>query len=596
MTEALHPEHLQAGDTVGPWRILSVLGQGGSARVFKVERDGRIKSMKMMLRPVSDSAEDISEDEQAQEANTWRRLAREAAALFTYSSHPNLLRVYAVDFWPNPSKGYPFLITDFVDGDTWHEWRWRKHPHAAELVDTFSQIVSTVGDLHQRGVYHRDLKAENLLIRREDGRPFLIDFGTVRLPGALTKTLGVPEGVLHLLPPELIAYTRTEAWKRNEPFQGGTAADLYALGVLLYQGLTDKHPFDPELPDEALVAAIATVPPDAPHRINPRVPRSLSDITLRLLEKRPEARYPDTPALLQALWTAAKERNSPDWRVPLTPHDAAPAEATLEEKQARIALHQDAVPEAVQVQHPEDAKHPEEVGTTAAPAKRPGWSAKRLLAPLAGLGVLCLIGLLCGRAVFVPSTPKGSSPVSPSTPVQDSTASSHGPPLWGILVTWLCATSGLGCPAAQVRPEPGECPEEARHAMYEELKISPLGLGTVNVIIDIHQPGPIVGSGHGTYRDGPLLGRVIRDRYSDPEIPEGTLLYGYLWTTGFVDDYDGSTAVYGRYTQALLPDGRKFPVCFVLSRKGIWPWGEGSKPGAIILPRVLGINAVKRWP
>ncbi|HEX8826326.1 MAG TPA: protein kinase, partial [Archangium sp.] len=268
-TEPLHPDHLQPGDTVGPWRIVQVLGRGGSSRVFKVEREGRPYSMKMALLPISDSQEELSEDERVQEAHVYRRLAREAATLFTYSSHPNLLRVYAVDFWPNPIKGYPFIVMDFVDGDTWHEWRWRKPSHAVGLVDTFSDVVRTVGMLHARGVYHRDLKADNLLIRREDGRPFLIDFGTVRLPKTLTKTLGVPDGVLHLLPPELIAYTRRDAWKRGEPFQGGVAADLYALGVLLYQALTDMNPFNPELPDEELVAAIATVPPTAPHVLNP---------------------------------------------------------------------------------------------------------------------------------------------------------------------------------------------------------------------------------------------------------------------------------------------------------------------------------------
>ncbi|AKI98728.1 Serine/threonine protein kinase [Archangium gephyra] len=230
MTEALHPDHLQPGHTVGPWLIVQVLGRGGSSRVFKVERDGRPYSLKMALRPLTDAQEALPEEEDVEQKSAYRRLAREAAALFIYSSHPNLLRVYAVDFWPNPSTGYAFIVTDFVDGDDWHQWRWRAPLHATGLVDAFSDVVRTVGVLHSRGVYHRDLKAENILIRREDGRPFLIDFGTVRLPGALTQTLGIPEGVLHLLPPELLAYTRSEAWKRGEPFQGGVAADLYALG------------------------------------------------------------------------------------------------------------------------------------------------------------------------------------------------------------------------------------------------------------------------------------------------------------------------------------------------------------------------------
>ncbi|HEX5748562.1 MAG TPA: protein kinase, partial [Archangium sp.] len=214
-TEAFHPDHLQPGHWVGPWLIVAVLGRGGSSRVFKVERDGQPYSMKMGLLPLHQSTEELTEAQYVEETSAWRRLAREASALFTYSSHPNLLRVYAVDFWPNPTQGYPFLVTDFVDGDDWHRWRWRKPLHAVGLTNTFSSVVRTVGVLHARGVYHRDLKAENILIRRKDGRPFLIDFGTARLPGALTQTLGLPEGVLHLVPPELLAYTRTEAWKRG---------------------------------------------------------------------------------------------------------------------------------------------------------------------------------------------------------------------------------------------------------------------------------------------------------------------------------------------------------------------------------------------
>uniref|UniRef100_UPI00286A504A serine/threonine protein kinase n=1 Tax=Archangium sp. TaxID=1872627 RepID=UPI00286A504A len=224
MTDALHPDHLRLGDKIGPWRIVRVLGRGGSSRVFKVERDGYPYTLKMALRPLSEFKEGLSEEQYAEDMSAYRQLAREAAALFTYSSHPSLLRLYAVDFWPNPHRGYAFLVTDYVDGDTWHEWRWRKPSHAAGLVDTFSDVVRAVGVLHARGVYHRDLKAENLLIRRSDGRPFLIDFGTVRLPGALTQTMGVPDGALHLLPPELIAYTRTKAHERGEPFHGGVPA------------------------------------------------------------------------------------------------------------------------------------------------------------------------------------------------------------------------------------------------------------------------------------------------------------------------------------------------------------------------------------
>ncbi|PTL79562.1 serine/threonine-protein kinase [Vitiosangium sp. GDMCC 1.1324] len=594
-TEVLHPDHLQPGHRVGPWHIVQVLGRGGSSLVFKVERDGRLYSLKMALRPLSNSREELPEEEYVEEKSVYRQLAREAAALFTYSSHPNLLRVYAVDFWPNPTKGYPFLVTDFIDGDNWHQWRWRKPPDAAGLVDTFSDVVRTVGVLHQRGVYHRDLKADNLLIRREDGRPFLIDFGTVRLPGALTKTLGLPEGVLHLLPPELLAYTRTEAWKRGEPFQGGVAADLYALGVLLYQALTDLHPFNPELPDKELLAAIATVPPTAPHLLNLLAPRSLSDIAMKLLEKQPEGRYPSTEALLQALGTAAeRERQSPSWKVPLFPAGGSPAvESSPQEMVAPPAQSPETAREA-----PEEAQPSKEEAHQAeaqqSPPAAPGRS-RRARWPLVLLASLAVLGLALWltRSTLLPPPEaqlpgsgrfeKGSPPVS--TPPRSTPSS--------VLAVWLCAVAGIGCPAAQVKPpEPEDCPKEATEAMFQELKVrtaSPL-----RAIVDINQPGDF--SETGVYQDGPIIGRITE---GDGNLPEGTLLHGRLWTgPGLYWSADKRPAVMARYTLAVLPDGRKYPVCIVLGDPddGRAPKVKGSKPGASVLARELPVSPVWRWP
>jgi eukaryotic-like serine/threonine-protein kinase len=616
--EALHPDHLKVGDTVGPWRIVQVLGRGGSSRVFKVERDGHPYSMKMALLPLTQSKEELSEEEYVEEESAYRRLAREAAALFTYASHPNLLAVYAVDFWPNPTKGYAFIVTDFVDGEDWHRWRWSKHPHAARLVEAFSSVVRTVGVLHARGVYHRDLKAENILIRRQDGRPFVIDFGTVRLPGALTKTLGLPEGVLHLLPPELLAYTRTEAWKRGEPFHGGVAADLYALGVLLYQGLTDLHPFNPELPDKELVAAISTIPPAAPHLLNPLVPRSLSDIAMRLLEKKPEDRYPNTDAVLQALDEAAEEeRASPAWKVPLTAPEESPAEARLNQEPSAeeqsinwldpicrinesghlaappgdlsIALeHPEAAPEQAQ---PQDVPPEDKTSPTMRSSRR-----KWLLLVLACAFLVSAIGLIIGRALSEPSsaTPSASATAHRGTPpVPDSTSPVAAPrrsSLSSILAAWLCAATGVGCPGAQVRPEPANCPEDAIEAMFKELKMSTGGF--TNALIDVTQPEE--GADYGIYADGPIVGRVTE---GEGLLVEGTLLYGRLWTgPGLTDDL-GREAVIGRYTRAVLPNGKEYPVCIALGGpRGRMNRQPGPKPGTVQFPGIAAINAVRRWP
>ncbi len=586
--EALHPDHLQPGHVVGPWHIVQVLGRGGSSRVFKVERDGHPYSMKMALLPLNQSTEELTEEQYVEETSAYRRLAREAAALFTYSSHPNLLRVYAVDFWPNPTQGYPFLVTDFVDGDDWHRWRWRKPLHAVGLADTFSSVVRTVGVLHARGVYHRDLKAENILIRRQDGRPFLIDFGTVRLPGALTKTLGLPEGVLHLVPPELLAYTRTEAWKRGEPFHGGVPADLYALGVLLYQGLTDLHPFNPELPDKELLAAIASVPPTAPHVLNPLAPRALSDITLKLLEKRPEDRYPDAEAVLQALEEAVeKVRTSPAWKVPLFAVEDSPAEPLPQEVAAQPTQLPPAAREAPQEEEHQEASKQEEPAAPGGPM-RTRWP----LVVLAGLTVLGLALWLVHSTLAPPPEAllPGSGPEKGSPPV--STPSRSTPS--SFLAAWLCAVAGIGCPAAQVKPPaPSDCPKEATEAMFQELKIRTAS--HLQAVVDINQPGDM--SEEGVYTDGPVIGRLT---VGDGNMPEGTLLHGRLWTGPGIYDLETNVeraAVMGHYTLAVLPDGRKLPVCIVLGNPdGRVPKREGSKEGAAVLNREVPVSAVWRWP
>ncbi|MCE9666588.1 protein kinase [Myxococcus stipitatus] len=304
-----HPDQLEPGGEVGPWRVVASLGAGGFGRVFKVERGGRFFTMKMALRPAGPQA--------SEEEDINGRLSHEVATLLACAPHPNLPRVHAVDRWPEPPDGYLYFVTDFIDGETFHEWRWRVKPSAAHLLSVFTEVVRAVGDLHRRGLHHRDVKGDNLLIRREDERPFLIDMGTVRLPGATTLTVGVAPASPHLLPPECVAFLREGSWAQGARFDAGVPGDLYALGALLYEALTDGYAFDPRLPYDRLLPAIETVTPRAPHLINPKVPPALGDIAMRLLAKRPEDRYVGTEALLQALWEVAKEKRQPAWKLSL---------------------------------------------------------------------------------------------------------------------------------------------------------------------------------------------------------------------------------------------------------------------------------------
>jgi serine/threonine-protein kinase len=353
------------------------------------------------------------------------------------------------------------------------------------------------------------------------------------------------------------------------------------------------------LPDEELVAAIATAPPAAPHLLNPLAPRSLSDIALKLLEKRPEDRYPDTDALLQMLEKAAEhKRASPAWKLPLFKAGQGPVESvsTKEEEPARLP---DAVPEGTESRPPVEKEETRVEGQQEAPAApaRPH-RARRPLVLLTGVTVLGL-ALWLARSTLPPPeallpgsghSEKGSPPMSTTPPSPSSS----------FLAAWLCAVVGIGCSAVQVKPpEPEDCPLEASQAMFQQLKVREFS--DLRAVVDINQPGKQYET--GVYQDGPIIGRLTR---GDGDLPEGTLLHGHLWSGPDIyeiDSYPGKDdvkhpAVLGRYTLAVLPDGRKYPVCIVLGDPGDGrvPMSEGSKPGAAVLGRELPVSAVRRWP
>jgi serine/threonine protein kinase len=489
-----HPDQLVPDSEVGPWRVVASLGAGGFGRVFKVERGGRFYSLKMALRPAGPHA--------AEEEDVNGRLAHEVASLLACAPHPNLPRLHAVDRWPEPPDGYLYFVTDYVDGETFHEWRWRVKPTAAHLLSVFTEVVRVVADLHRRGMHHRDLKGDNLLIRREDERPFLIDLGTVRMPGATTLTVGVAPASPHLLPPECVAFLREGTWQQGAHFDAGVPGDLYALGALLYEALTDGYAFDPKLPYDRLLPAIETVTPRAPHVVNPKVPRALSDVAMRLLEKRPEDRYPGTEALLQALWDVAKEKRQPAWRVSLDrPPEMDSQSAGSETPRVRMMpelgrapLEALKPPESSETTEPESAPMPATLEPQAAAPVRgpelppqamkgeevtPSPSPRRGSRAVVGfgLGVLLVLGFVAfalprlsqspgGAAAPAPppSTEKGNPAVTsrpPSLPATNSlvavpSAADAGAPLDAGLLASAQVTeirdSGVPAPSAPKRP------------------------------------------------------------------------------------------------------------------------------------------------
>lgn len=597
MTTLIHPDQLVPGSRVGPWRVLESLGAGGFGRVFKVdseEQPGQPYALKVALRPVSQHA--------PEEENVHKRLSREVAIHMAYETG---MEIHSVGYWPTP-EGYLYFVTNYVEGVTFHEWRWRTEPSAARLLDVYTEVVRQVAALHRRGMSHRDLKGDNILIRTADEKPFLMDYGVARLPGGATLTVGVPPTSPHLLPPESLEFLQEETWKQGARFDPGVAGDLYALGLLLYEALADSYAFDPKLPYEALMVVIMAKTPVAPHLLNPKAPQALSDIAMRLLEKRPAARYPSAEALLQALWAAGKERKQTEWQVPLTlppPPDEKPGQVEVprppelplpavenppqadREPAQEVRAEEQAV---VAAEPPPPAAEPLAAGAAPAVAPR-GVRGRWLLRGFGGLLVLFL-ALWVGLSTLAPTFEKGSSSVPTSAPHAPEAPRSS---LSRLLAAALCSVAGLGCPAAQVRPEPAQCPYEAQKTMFEVLKVNPAKF--LHVVVDIHQPGER--NQLGTYRDGPVVSRVVDDDayFADPAFPDDTLLYGRLWT-GLVDEY-GKPAVMVRYSEVKLPDGRTYPVCIVLGeRDGRVRMEPGSKAGAAVLRRQDIATVVQFWP
>ncbi|WP_257461885.1 serine/threonine-protein kinase [Archangium lipolyticum] len=460
MTKPFHPDLLQPGDTIRHYRVVRRLGRGGFAIAFLVEHEGQPYTLKMAAHPPSDDDE-AREDERA---------FREAISLGHFR-HPNLLVVHEMGRWPDLERGHFFFVTDYVPGSTFNEWRWRTHAPLCRLVGVLGEVALVLAELHERGVCHRDIKADNILVRDGDEKPFLIDFGAVFLPGAYTLTQALPPVTFHNMPPEVAAFLRSGEWEDGARLPAKPSADLYAFGALLYEALTDCHPFNPRLPPAQLLLAIEFLPPKEPMLLDPRVPPALNALVMRLLAKDPEQRPLSARAVHEELMRVLRRDVATEaWTVPY----AFPAGREEELLLSGTGEVQEAPEEAGRTdERQQEAPH------------HATW--ERSLAVLALglvlLGIGCwLIRAVCASAmeeacrgaastslVMPAPTEKGHTPVLTSWTDDDSSLFSAPPRPFGGICALLgaCAASAnlLACAGVPVRPDHGEllarCPPEA---------------------------------------------------------------------------------------------------------------------------------------
>jgi tetratricopeptide (TPR) repeat protein len=263
--------------SVPGYEVVSELGRGGMGVVYLAwqTRLARLTALKMVLAGTHAGPEQLA------------RFRTEAEAVARLH-HPNIVQIYDV----GEQDGRPYLVFEYVEGGTLaRKLAGTPLPArpAAELVETLARAVHYA---HERGVVHRDLTPRNVLLTAA-GQPKLTDFGLAKLlaggvgPTVTGEILGTPS---YMAPEQAAGKVR----------QAGPPADVYALGAILYEGLTGRPPFNAETPLDTLLQ-VAAVEPVPPRRLQPKVPCDLETITLKCLRKEPQRRYASALELAEDL-------------------------------------------------------------------------------------------------------------------------------------------------------------------------------------------------------------------------------------------------------------------------------------------------------
>jgi WD40 repeat protein len=257
------------------YEILSELGRGGMGVVYKARQRslGRTVALKMVLVGGHAGPEELA------------RFRTEAEAIARLQ-HPNIVQIYEV----NEHEGLPFLSLEFCPGGSLEKELAGTPLPPREAVALAERLARAVAAAHAKGVVHRDLKPANVLLA-ENGVPKITDFGLAkRLDAAGQTATGVAMGTPSYMAPEQAEGKKTV----------GPAADVYALGAMLYEFLTGRPPFRAATNFDTLLQVVGDEPVPV-RQLQPKVPRDLETVCHKCLQKEPARRYAGAAALAEDL-------------------------------------------------------------------------------------------------------------------------------------------------------------------------------------------------------------------------------------------------------------------------------------------------------
>ncbi len=295
------------GKTISHYKILEKIGEGGMGVVYKA-LDTRLDRT-VALKFLPDHAAITSRDQER-----FLKEAQSAARL----NHVNICQIYSVENVDNDfGDEQPFIVTEYVDGITLRQKIQNEtgtqdpsqpdasgqkpsqtpadgHARLETIIDYATQIVKGLQAAHDSGIVHRDIKSGNIIVTKS-GEIKILDFGLAKMTGAdqVTKT-GATMGTVAYMSPEQV---------RGEP--ADERSDIWSTGVVCYEMLTGRLPFEGDYEYSIIYSIVNTDPPTAASR-NPQVPDDLDRIVQRCMTKDPADRYPSASDLLDDLQNAAK--------------------------------------------------------------------------------------------------------------------------------------------------------------------------------------------------------------------------------------------------------------------------------------------------
>ena len=258
------------------YEILERIGIGGMAVVYK-GRDHRLNRLVAIK---------ILKEELASDAEFRRRFHDESQAV-AMLSHPNIMAVYDVSHTPE----LDYIVMELLDGITLKQYMQKKGGKLAwrEALHFITQIMKALSHAHSRGIIHRDIKPHNIMVLR-DGSLKVADFGIARLTSAAQATLTQEAlGSVHYISPEQARGSHIDA-----------RSDIYSAGVVLYEMITGRLPYEGDSPVAVAIQHINSIPL-SPREIDPEIPEALEAITMKAMASDVNQRYISADAMLADL-------------------------------------------------------------------------------------------------------------------------------------------------------------------------------------------------------------------------------------------------------------------------------------------------------